>query len=69
MRTNSVVHNAGALLIFRVPFRGNFLVLLFRKVDFNQLLGQAAKTYADTKREAARTGWWQQLPNGRWVQK
>ena len=34
-----------------------------------QVLGQAAATYADTKREAAKPGWWIQLQNGRWVQK
>jgi hypothetical protein len=32
-------------------------------------LGKAAATYADTKREAAKTGWWIQLANGRWIQK
>ena len=35
----------------------------------NQVLGKAATTFADTKREAARPGWWVQLANGRWVQK
>ena len=35
----------------------------------DQVLGKAAATYADTKREAARPGWWVQLQNGRWVQK
>ncbi len=34
-----------------------------------QVLGKAAATYAATKQEGARTGWWIQLPNGRWVQK
>jgi uncharacterized protein DUF1318 len=34
-----------------------------------QVLGKAAATYAETKREAAKTGWWMQLPNGRWIQK
>lgn len=39
------------------------------KAALNQVLGQAAKTYADTKRDAAKPGWWVQLANGRWVQK
>lgn len=34
-----------------------------------QVLGKAAATYADIRREAARPGWWVELPNGRWVQK
>jgi hypothetical protein len=34
-----------------------------------QVLGKAAATYAATKQDAARAGWWIQLPNGRWVQK
>jgi len=39
------------------------------KETLNQLLGKAAASYADTKREQARKGWWIQLQNGRWVQK
>jgi hypothetical protein len=39
------------------------------KADMNQLLGKAAATYAETKRDEARPGWWLQLPNGKWVQK
>jgi uncharacterized protein YdbL (DUF1318 family) len=41
------------------------------KAAMGQVLGQAAKTFADTKREAAKAGWWVQLPgkDGRWVQK
>ncbi|MSM41057.1 MAG: DUF1318 domain-containing protein [Geobacter sp.] len=35
----------------------------------NQIRGKAAATYAEIKREAAKPGWWTQLPNGRWVQK
>lgn len=34
-----------------------------------QVLGKAAATYAATKQDGARAGWWIQLPNGRWVQK
>jgi hypothetical protein len=34
-----------------------------------QVLGKAAATYAETRREAAKPGWWIQLANGRWVQK
>jgi len=34
-----------------------------------QVLGKAAETFADTKREAAKPGWWVESPNGRWAQK
>lgn len=34
-----------------------------------QVLGKAAATYAATRQEAARPGWWIELPNGKWVQK
>ena len=39
------------------------------KAALDQVMGKAAATYADTKREEAKPGWWIQLPNGRWVQK
>lgn len=39
------------------------------KLEMNQLTGKAAAIYADTRREAARPGWWVQLANGAWVQK
>lgn len=39
------------------------------KLDMNQLVGKASAIYADTRREAARPGWWVQLANGSWVQK
>ncbi|GFO67254.1 lipoprotein [Geomonas limicola] len=39
------------------------------KAALDQVMGKAAATYADTKREAAHPGWWMQLQNGRWVQK
>lgn len=39
------------------------------KEALNQVLGRAAATFAETKREAAQPGWWTQLPNDRWVQK
>lgn len=35
----------------------------------NQVLGKASASYATTKQDAARPGWWIELPNGRWVQK
>lgn len=35
----------------------------------NQLMGKAAATFAETRREAAQAGWWIQLQNGRWLQK
>ncbi|MDD2335027.1 MAG: DUF1318 domain-containing protein [Geobacteraceae bacterium] len=39
------------------------------KDALSQVLSKAAATYADTKREEAKAGWWIQLANGRWVQK
>ena len=39
------------------------------KAALNQVLGKAAVTFAETKREAAQPGWWVQLQNDRWVQK
>jgi uncharacterized protein len=39
------------------------------KAALNQVLGKAAATYADNKRDAAQSGWWVQLQNGQWVQK
>lgn len=39
------------------------------KAALDQVLGKAAATFADTRREAAKPGWWMQLANGRWVQK
>jgi uncharacterized protein YdbL (DUF1318 family) len=39
------------------------------KNALGQVLPKAAATYADTKRDEAKTGWWIQLANGRWVQK
>ncbi len=39
------------------------------KAAMNQVLGKAATTFAETKREAAQPGWWMQLQNDRWVQK
>jgi uncharacterized protein YdbL (DUF1318 family) len=34
-----------------------------------QVIGKAAATFAETKREEAKAGWYIQLANGRWVQK
>jgi uncharacterized protein YdbL (DUF1318 family) len=34
-----------------------------------KMLEDQAKTFADTRREKAKPGWFIQLPNGRWVQK
>jgi len=39
------------------------------KEALNQVLGKAATTFGETKREAALPGWWVQLQNDRWVQK
>lgn len=39
------------------------------KEALDQVMGKSAATFAETRREAAKTGWWMQLQNGRWVQK
>jgi len=39
------------------------------KAALDAVLGKAAATYAEIKREAAQPGWWVQLQNDRWVQK
>jgi hypothetical protein len=39
------------------------------KAAMDQMMAKAAATYADIRREAAQTGWWVQLQNGRWIQK
>lgn len=39
------------------------------KDAMKQVIGKAAATFAETKREEAKTGWYIQLANGRWVQK
>ena len=39
------------------------------KAALDQTMGKAAATYAETRREAAKPGWWMQLQNGKWVQK
>jgi len=39
------------------------------KDNLRQVLGKAAATYADTKRDEAKPGWWIQNAAGRWVQK
>jgi hypothetical protein len=39
------------------------------KSDLNDLMGKAAATFADVRREEAKTGWWIELSNGKWVQK
>lgn len=39
------------------------------KDALGQVIGKAAATFADTKRDEAMKGWWIQLANGRWVQK
>jgi hypothetical protein len=39
------------------------------KAALDQTMGKAAATYAETRREAAKTGWWIQLQNSKWVQK
>jgi len=32
-------------------------------------MSKAAATYADTRHEAAKPGWWIEKPDGTWVQK
>ncbi len=39
------------------------------KAALDQTMGKAAATYAETRREASKPGWWMQLQNGKWVQK
>ena len=39
------------------------------KATLDQVLGKAAASYAEIKRDAAKAGWWVQLQNNRWVQK
>jgi hypothetical protein len=39
------------------------------KAALDQTMGKAALTYAETRRESAKPGWWMQLQNGKWVQK
>jgi uncharacterized protein len=39
------------------------------KVNINELMGKAATTFADVRRDEAKPGWWIELANGRWVQK
>jgi hypothetical protein len=39
------------------------------KNTMKQVIGKAAATFAETKRDQAKAGWWIQLGNGRWVQK
>jgi uncharacterized protein YdbL (DUF1318 family) len=34
-----------------------------------QVLGKAAATFAEIRQDAAKPGWWIELPNGKWVQK
>lgn len=39
------------------------------KAALDQTMVKAAATYAETRRESAKPGWWMQLQNGKWVQK
>lgn len=39
------------------------------KTNFNQFMRNAASTFADTRRDAAKPGWWIQKNDGSWVQK
>ncbi len=39
------------------------------KNSLKQVIGKAAATFAETKRDEAKAGWYIQLANGRWVQK
>ncbi|MBI5025135.1 MAG: DUF1318 domain-containing protein [Nitrospirae bacterium] len=40
-----------------------------KQENLNQVLPQAASSFASTRRDTARPGWWVQLPDGRWVKK
>lgn len=39
------------------------------KGALDKTMAKAAATYAETRRESAKAGWWMQLQNGKWVQK
>ncbi len=39
------------------------------KTNLNQFMRNAASTFADTRRDAAKPGWWIQKNDGSWVQK
>lgn len=39
------------------------------KENLTQVIGKAAATFADARREEAKAGWWLQNAAGRWVQK
>ncbi len=39
------------------------------KAAMNQVLPKAAASYATTRQDQAKKGWWIELANGRWVQK
>jgi hypothetical protein len=61
--SRKVVVNAMARAILKITKQED------TKAARDQVLGKAAATFAETKREAAKPGWWIQSQNGRWLQK
>jgi len=62
-RSRKVVVSAMAKAIFTITRQED------TKAAQGQVMGKAAATFADARREAAKPGWWIQGQNGRWLQK
>jgi len=62
-QSRKVVVSAMARAIFKVTKQDD------TKAAQGQVLGKAAATFAEARREAAKPGWWIQGQNGRWLQK
>lgn len=62
-KSRKVVVSAMAKAIFKITKQED------TKAAQGQVLGKAAATFAEARREAARPGWWIQGQNGRWLQK
>jgi len=62
-QSRKVVVSAMARAIFKVTRQED------TKAAQGQVLGKAAATFAEARREAAKPGWWIQGQNGRWLQK
>ncbi len=62
-KSRKVVVSAMAKAIFKITGQE------VTKAAQGQVMGKAAATFAEARREAARPGWWIQGANGRWMQK
>lgn len=62
-KSRKIVVSAMAKAIFKVTKQDD------TKAARDQVLAKAAATFAETRREAAKPGWWIQGQNGRWLQK